>query len=882
MNLRSKKSRDITAAIIIGCAGFFINKFDLNLGWGLHFIFGNAAVYAFIRVLRPTFLPLAIGISSLESIVLWGHPWAWCVWVLEAVALACWREKAAPIRVDVLYWIFLGAPLLVLTYGGLMGLDRVSVLLVVAKQATNGILNVVIGEMLFIGAAALLPRFRRGCALPQMTIEAFLFMLLMSIVVIPLTAFFVIDAPIREEGSRRSVERFLDSRLQVMVTTLLMWKESRTLLLQSYSRQAQTQGAVVPGIGDLSSNFERIEFLDRSYDIKKSDILQTYSPQSLRSIESAIFRKSGDKINSSLLFDFRHSGQTGAALFVPLSEPGGGAVLGTIRTASLAPIAAQLRAQGIEGAYLIGPGGRVLTVQPGSDVVDRLAKSFTPQQIIAAGAEGLLIKVQDSAPLVQKYSSAVLFRAQTIEQMPGWTVIAGAQIAADVLEGRSEQVKLFGLACVFILIISVSAYLLSKRVETSLRRLAQSAAELAMMGERPARIDGLVIRELSDISGNIAAVGSRVANERGALVSYQRRLQSIARHAPIVVYAADVTEGRRGRVLYVSETAVRLLGYEPSDIARSKWWLRVVHPEDREGYNAVFSDLKPGQAVSLEYRIKRKSGEYLWVFDSLSVEDDTLSGRAEAVGLIMDISERKAASAQLIQADKMASLGRMAAGMAHELNQPLNFIKMAAINLREQARADTISSAVLGTKLERMINHVNRASEIILQMRVFGRVPTDLPYPMPIVDAVMSAVGMLKPQLMGSGIEIELLCAEPLLKVRALPVLIEQVVLNLLLNARDSIHARQAEGRRHSGVIMVTIQKRRRRVEVVIEDNGTGLSDAVLRELFVPFFTTKSPKDGTGLGLSISYGIVRDLRGNLTAENTGDGARFTISLPQVI
>lgn len=224
----------------------------------------------------------------------------------------------------------------------------------------------------------------------------------------------------------------------------------------------------------------------------------------------------------------------------------------------------------------------------------------------------------------------------------------------------------------------------------------------------------------------------------------------------------------------------------------------------------------------------------------------------------------------------------MAAGMAHELNQPLNFIKMAAINLREQARADTISSAVLGTKLERMINHVNRASEIILQMRVFGRVPTDLPYPMPIVDAVMSAVGMLKPQLMGSGIEIELLCAEPLLKVRALPVLIEQVVLNLLLNARDSIHARQAEGRRHSGVIMVTIQKRRRRVEVVIEDNGTGLSDAVLRELFVPFFTTKSPKDGTGLGLSISYGIVRDLRGNLTAENTGDGARFTISLPQVI
>lgn len=870
------------AATFIGLAGFFINKLDINLGWGLHFVFGNAAVYAFIRILRPTLLPFAIGISSLESIVLWGHPWAWCVWVLEAVVLACWREKAAPIRVDVLYWILLGAPLLALTYGGLMGVDRVSVLLVVAKQATNGIFNVVIGEMLFIGTAAILPRFGRGYALPQMTIEAFLFMLLMSIVVIPLTAFFAIDAPIREEGSRRSVERLLDSRLQVMATTLLMWKDSRSLLLQSYSAQAQPQGLIAPGASALSSNFERIQFLDQPNDIMNADIFENYPPLSLKNIRSEIFRQSVERTGISFLFDVGFPGQIGAALFVPSPVPDGRAVLATIRTTSLAPIAAQLRAQGIEGAYLIGPGGRVLTVQPGSEIVDRLAKSFTPQQIIAAGTEGLLIKVEDSAPLVQKYGSAVLFRAQTIEQMPGWTVIAGAQIGADVIEGRSEQVKLYGLACVFILIISVSAYLLSKRVETSLRRLAQSAAELAMLGERPARIDGLVIRELSDISGNIAAVGSRVANERGALVSYQRRLQSIARHAPMVVYAADVTDGRRGRVLYVSETAERLLGYKASDIARSKWWLRVVHPEDRDGYIAVFSDLKPCQAVSLEYRIKRKNGEYLWVFDSLSVEDDPFSGRAEAVGLIMDISERKAASAQLIQADKMASLGRMAAGMAHELNQPLNFIKMAATNLREQVRADAISSPVLGAKLERMINHVNRASEIILQMRVFGRVPTDLPYPMPIVDAVMSAVGMLKPQLTGSGIEIELLCADPLLKVRALPVLIEQVVLNLLLNARDSIHARQAGGRGHSGVIKIAIQKKRRRVEVVIEDNGTGLSDAVLRELFVPFFTTKSPKDGTGLGLSISYGIVRDLRGNLTAENTGEGAKFTIDLPQVI
>ena len=115
--------------------------------------------------------------------------------------------------------------------------------------------------------------------------------------------------------------------------------------------------------------------------------------------------------------------------------------------------------------------------------------------------------------------------------------------------------------------------------------------------------------------------------------------------------------------------------------------------------------------------------------------------------------------------------------------------------------------------------------------------------------------------------------------VQALPVLLEQVLLNLLLNANDAIRSRYGNSSAAEGRVKITVTRRNQLAVITVEDNGAGIPSGVLRKIFDPFYTTKAQKDGTGLGLSISYGIVSDLGGVIRARSSRNGARFTIELP---
>jgi C4-dicarboxylate-specific signal transduction histidine kinase len=184
-------------------------------------------------------------------------------------------------------------------------------------------------------------------------------------------------------------------------------------------------------------------------------------------------------------------------------------------------------------------------------------------------------------------------------------------------------------------------------------------------------------------------------------------------------------------------------------------------------------------------------------------------------------------------------------------------------------------------KLANIMAQVERASAILLQMRIFGRTPKEMPFPVDVKASVDTVVTMVGPQFEFDGTQVEILEKGGLVHVQALPVLIEQVLLNLLLNANDSIQARYGHDDSAQGRITVIVERRSKLAVVVVEDNGTGITADALRKIFDPFFTTKPPKEGTGLGLSISYGIIRDLGGVIRARSNKNGARFTIELPLV-
>ena len=138
---------------------------------------------------------------------------------------------------------------------------------------------------------------------------------------------------------------------------------------------------------------------------------------------------------------------------------------------------------------------------------------------------------------------------------------------------------------------------------------------------------------------------------------------------------------------------------------------------------------------------------------------------------------------------------------------------------------------------------------------------------------------MAEPQLELDGTEIITKVKATDVQVRALPVMLEQVLLNLLFNANDAIRSVERAGGSAGGEIKITIDRNQQSAIITVADNGPGIAADVLPKIFEPFFTTKPPKEGTGLGLSISYGIIRDMGGVLRAKSSRNGARFIIELP---
>jgi PAS domain S-box-containing protein len=245
-------------------------------------------------------------------------------------------------------------------------------------------------------------------------------------------------------------------------------------------------------------------------------------------------------------------------------------------------------------------------------------------------------------------------------------------------------------------------------------------------------------------------------------------------------------------------------------------------------------------------------------------------------GISIDISERKKAAAQIIQSSKLATLGEMATSVAHELNQPLNVIRMAAGNGRRKISNGTADLEYLNDKLERIEEQTARAAAIIDHMRMFGREANEHPEPIDPRNVVTKALDLMGEQLRLAGIKIVTELAEDCPSILGHAIQLEQVILNLLTNARDAIAESDGETK-----ITLRVFEDDKGIHITTEDTGGGIPDDVLPRIFEPFYTTKEMGRGTGLGLSVSYGIVRDMNGTIVAENIGDGARFTITLPSV-
>lgn len=327
----------------------------------------------------------------------------------------------------------------------------------------------------------------------------------------------------------------------------------------------------------------------------------------------------------------------------------------------------------------------------------------------------------------------------------------------------------------------------------------------------------------------------------------------------------------------VSEEWAGIFGYEQSEFlqkyATLEADLELIDPADRQRYVEYYHSEEEGD---IEYAIVRRDGEIRHVLQKYHYDS---SNPSEVFVSIQDITERKRTEANLIQSSKMITLGEMAAGMAHELNQPLNAISIAAENISQQAargRAE-VPEHIL-QKIDRIKQQVARAAVITDQMRIFGRKATESNTAFDLKNAISNVIDLVVAQLKMDQIDLTQILHDDQIMTWGHQIRFEQVLLNLVSNASFSI---KSSGKSHKQIKIEVTLANKDTVRVAVSDTGTGIPEEALKRIFEPFYTTKDVGVGTGLGLSVSYGIVHDMGGAMFAENTGNGAQIIVHLKKV-
>jgi len=252
--------------------------------------------------------------------------------------------------------------------------------------------------------------------------------------------------------------------------------------------------------------------------------------------------------------------------------------------------------------------------------------------------------------------------------------------------------------------------------------------------------------------------------------------------------------------------------------------------------------------------------------ESFNQMEDKLDQAMTALDEIIKKLQEK--QSQLVEAEKLASIGKLAAGIAHEINNPLTSVLTFSNLMLEQCPPEDPRH----DKLKLMARETDRARTIVRQLLNFGRESVIKPVKININQPVTEIAESLVAQEAFKGIELSLKLADGLPEVYADPAQIGQVVLNLLLNA---IHAVTPPGR-----IDVVTRLGDKNIEILFADTGRGIPEENLHKIFDPFFSTKAASKGTGLGLAVSYGIIKKHGGDISVSSTvGKGTTFTVRLP---
>jgi len=384
--------------------------------------------------------------------------------------------------------------------------------------------------------------------------------------------------------------------------------------------------------------------------------------------------------------------------------------------------------------------------------------------------------------------------------------------------------------------------------------------------------------EITTAPDRAQGLEERLAAADLRMLSVEARHRSLIENLPDVIWTADA----RGRAVYISPRIEQVFGFTPADVYEhgEALWLGRIHPDHVqyvwEAYRGLFAE--PRRLFDVVYLYQHKDGRWVWIHDRALTTWER-DGVAYTDGTLSDITAMKSLSEELRQSQKLEAVGRLAAGIAHDFNNLLT----AILGYSELVLDDIDGGTPSRRHVEEIQKAAERAAALTRELLAFSRKQILQLSVLDLPALVAEMSGMLQ-RVLGDGIELRVTNPGWGARVRADKSRLEQVILNLVVNAKDAM---PLGGRMSLSFQRVDASGDRpqelgpgAQLLMSVSDSGAGMDEATRARIFEPFFTTKEIGKGTGLGLATAYGVIKQCGGHITVWSApGQGTRFDVYLP---
>jgi PAS domain S-box-containing protein len=452
----------------------------------------------------------------------------------------------------------------------------------------------------------------------------------------------------------------------------------------------------------------------------------------------------------------------------------------------------------------------------------------------------------------------------------GWVLFASSSKASGSVAGRFVAIA-YPVADLIALALLVGLVFIRPRAEPGpslpIRRalllgLGLVAVPVAMIVRRALGAPG---HDLADelalvvITAGVVLRGAVLVRElerlRHRSEQSERKFRLVFERAPI-----GISIGSKGMMSETNPALQRMLGYTGVEFAQMHY-TEVTHPDDQDFKQQLELDAGTRDAFAIDKRYRRSDGSYVEVHVNVALDVEDGFG----ISLVEDVTGRRELEDQLRQAQKMDSIGKLAGGIAHDFNNLMTAVLgYSDLLLRDAVGPDR-------DKVDAIRDSAVRASDLTRQLLAFSRRQIMLPQEIDLRDVVERMDTLLR-RLIGDDVHLQTLFGAAPVIVRADRTQLEQVVMNLAVNARDAMP--------DGGTLTIAVLSAGDTAVLSVVDDGVGMDEETLAQIFEPFFTTKSLGESSGLGLSTVHGIVGQSGGTVAVDSDpGQGTTFTVRLP---